>query len=217
MKQQPDGTKDIITQVKNPELVERRRQQILDAAVSLFIEKGFHKTTTRQIAKAAGLSIGSLYEYIASKEDILYIVCNAIHADVVKGVEEALARTDTGLDALAEIIREFFLICNRMCDLILLIYKETRSLPSKWQQKLLENELNITNIFEEAIADLVESGNLPEMDKDAVELIAHNISVLGHMWTFRRWFLARHYNIEDYIKFQTEYILGIFNLKNEEQ
>jgi len=31
------------------------------------------------------------------------------------------------------------------------------------------------------------------------------------MWTFRRWFLARHYNIEDYIKFQTDFILGIFN------
>ena len=35
------------------DLVERRRRQIADAAVNLFIEKGFHKTTTRQIAKAA--------------------------------------------------------------------------------------------------------------------------------------------------------------------
>jgi hypothetical protein len=41
-----------------------------------------------------------------------------------------------------------------------------------------------------------------------MELIAHNISVLGHMWTFRRWFLARHYSIEDYIELQTKFILG---------
>lgn len=67
-------TKDIPTQIKNPDLVNRRRRQIADAAVQLFIDNGFHKTTTRQIARKAGVSIGSLYEYIASKEDVLYLV-----------------------------------------------------------------------------------------------------------------------------------------------
>ena len=50
--------KDIPTQIKNPELVERRRRQIAEAAVQLFIKKGFHKTTTREIAQAVGFSIG---------------------------------------------------------------------------------------------------------------------------------------------------------------
>ena len=58
--------KGIPTQVKNPDLVDRRRGQIADAAVKLFIERGFHKTTTRQIAKASCCSIGSLYEYFAT-------------------------------------------------------------------------------------------------------------------------------------------------------
>jgi len=57
-KQENNG---IPTQVKNQALVTQRRRQIVDAAVNLFIENGFHKTTTRQIAKAAGISIGSLY------------------------------------------------------------------------------------------------------------------------------------------------------------
>ncbi len=48
-------TKDIPTQVKDPDLVQRRRRQIADAAVQLFIDKGFHKTTTRQIARASGI------------------------------------------------------------------------------------------------------------------------------------------------------------------
>jgi len=63
---------NIPTQVKNQDLVQRRRRQIVDAAVELFIQNGFHKTTTRQIAKAAGVSIGSLYEYVANKDDVLY-------------------------------------------------------------------------------------------------------------------------------------------------
>ena len=111
---------DIPTQIKNQDLVELRRRQIIDAAVPLFIEKGFHKTTTRQIAKAAGLSIGSLYEYIESKEDVLYLVCDAIHAEIEQGVSDALNRSGKGCNSLAEVIREYFLVCNRMNDHILL-------------------------------------------------------------------------------------------------
>jgi AcrR family transcriptional regulator len=204
-----DRTKGVPTQIKNPALVERRRRQIIDAAVQLFIENGFHKTTTRQIARAADISIGSLYEYVASKEDILYLVCDAIHAEVERGVSAALERATGGRDALAEVLREYFLVCNSMSDHILLIYQETQSLPSQWRKKVLENEVRITGIFLEALARLSTYEDLPKFNENTIELAAHNISVLGHMWTFRRWFLARHYSIEDYIRLQTEFILGI--------
>jgi AcrR family transcriptional regulator len=201
-------TKDVSTQVKNQELVDQRRLQIVDAAVRLFIEKGFHKTTTREIAQTAGISIGLLYEYVASKEDVLYLVCEAIHAEVEHGVVEALKRARKGRDVLAEMLREYFLVCDRMSDHILLIYQETRTLPQQWRKRVLENEVKITGIFVETLRHLIESGDLPHLDKQSIILIAHNISVLGHMWTFRRWFLTRHYSIEDYIKLQTDFILG---------
>ena len=201
--------KDIPTQVKNPDLVERRRRQIADAAVRLFIEKGFHKTTTRQIAGASGFSIGSLYEYFASKEDILYLVCELIHAEVERGVTEAMKKAAGGRDALAEVIREYFKVCDRMNDFILLIYQESQSLPSQWQKRVLENELRITGLFVEALARIAATGALANLDERTIELIAHNIVVAGHMWTFRRWYLARHYSIDDYIKLQTELILGM--------
>jgi len=203
------ATKGIPTQIKNPDLVEQRHRQIVDAAVQLFINHGFHKTTTRQIARAAGFSIGSLYEYIASKEDILYLVCDAIHAEVEQGVSEAMTRASGGRNPLAEVIREYFLVCNRMSDHILLIYQETQSLPPQWRKKVLENEVRITGIFMQVLAHLISSGDLPRLSERSMELVAHNISVLGHMWTFRRWFLARHYSIDDYIELQTEFILGM--------
>jgi AcrR family transcriptional regulator len=209
MDTQTNKTWDVATQIKNPDLVERRRRQIVEAAVQLFIQNGFHKTTTRQIARAAGFSIGSLYEYVASKEDVLYLVCEAIHADVERGVADALKRASSGRRVLAEVIREYFLVCHRMGDLILLIYQETQSLPAQWRERVLENELRITGLFVEVLVRLVSTGELPDMDARSIDLIAHNISVLGHMWTFRRWFLARHYSIEDYIDLQTAFILGI--------
>lgn len=208
MQKQPDQNREVPTQVKNPDLVERRRRQIVDAAAKLFIAQGFHKTTTRQIARAAGVSIGSLYEYVASKEDVLYLVCEFIHQEVERGVAEAMQRTSVGKEVLAEVIREYFLVCHRMSDFILLIYQETRSLPAQWRKRVLENELGITGVLVEVLAGLVDRGDLPAMDSDKLEMVAHNITVLGHMWTFRRWYLARHYSIEDYIRLQTEFIIG---------
>jgi len=94
-------------------------------------------------------------------------------------------------------------------DVILLIYQETRSLPPQWQKRVLENELRITGLFVEVLAKLSASGELSRLDDRDIELAAHNISVLGHMWTFRRWFFSRHYTIEEYIERQTAFVLKI--------
>lgn len=197
------------TQIKNPDLVRERRRQIVDSTVHLFVEHGYHKTTTRMIAKEAGFSIGSLYEYVGSKEDVLFLVCEAIHTEVNKAVEATLSCSEQGTITLAEAIREFFLVCERMSDHILLMYQVTQFLPEKWQQKVLENELGITEIFIHLLSRLSGKADIPELDEKTIELVGHNISVLGHMWAFRRWSLTRKFTIDEYIAFQTRFILGL--------
>jgi len=126
---------------------------------------------------------------------------------VERGVANAMQRTSGGKAVLAEVIREYFLVCHRMSDFILLIYQETRSLPAVWRKRVLENELRITGILVRVLADLVASGKISGLDENAIDVMAHNISVLGHMWTFRRWFLSSHYSIDTYIEIQTSFIL----------
>ena len=200
-------TKEVATQIKNKELVKERRRQIVDAAVPLFIDRGYHKTTTRALAQATGLSIGSMYEYITTKDDVLYLVCMAIHAEVEHGVKEALRRPLEVKAAVAEVIREYFLVCDRMSDHLLLMYQVTHFLPPKWQQKVLEAELRITDIFIQAIVELKERGHLVSLDNDTINLMGHNISVLGHTWAFRRWYFGKHFTIEQYIEQQTDFIM----------
>ena len=214
-KEKPD-TKDIPTFIKDQNLVSQRRRQIVDAAVELFIAKGFHRTTTREIARTAGISNGLLYEYVRSKEDVLYLVCDAIHAEVEKSVADALHKVKRGRDVLAAVIREYFHVCHSMSDHILLIYQETKTLPHHWREKVLQNEVRLTNVFVKILADLVSSKELPHMNKRSIELVAHNIVVLGHMWTFRRWYLSSHYSIDRYIKLQTDFILGKCTAKQDD-
>jgi AcrR family transcriptional regulator len=210
-----DDSREVVTHIKNQELVKQRRRQIVDAAVKLFIKHGYHKTTTRVLAKETGLSIGSLYEYVSSKEDVLYLVCIAIHSEVELGVKEALARPTVGKAALAEVIREYFLVCNRMSDHVLLMYQVTHFLPEKWQEKVLEAELRITTLFIDAMRELRELGKLPQLDDDTIVLMGHNISIIGHTWAFRRWYYAKEFTIEQYIEKQTDFIMSFLKGKKE--
>ena len=52
----------------------------MDAAANLFAEKGFHRTTTRDIAEAADVAEGTLYNYFASKEDLLLGIMDRLTA-----------------------------------------------------------------------------------------------------------------------------------------
>ena len=49
----------------------RRRKEISDASIHLFLDKGFNETSMREIAKAAGVGKSTLYDYFKSKDEIL--------------------------------------------------------------------------------------------------------------------------------------------------
>lgn len=51
-----------------------RRDQIISGAIQVISEKGFQKTTVRQIAQAAGVSDGTIYNYFKNKDDILMAI-----------------------------------------------------------------------------------------------------------------------------------------------
>jgi AcrR family transcriptional regulator len=59
------------TAARRERRIAARKTQILDAAAQVFSEKGFHAATTREIADVADISEGTIYNYFASKEDLL--------------------------------------------------------------------------------------------------------------------------------------------------
>ena len=58
---------------------ERTRNDILQAAHQLFLERGFHGTSMRQIAQKAGIALGGIYNHFSSKEDIFTAVFLELH------------------------------------------------------------------------------------------------------------------------------------------
>jgi AcrR family transcriptional regulator len=212
----PRGKKQIPSLVKDQKLVKKRREQMIEAAVSLFVEKGFYKTTTREIAAKAGFSIGTLYEYIESKEDVLYLVCDNIHQELEERLLQAIQDKSRGIDSLQAAMKHFFLVMHDMQDRVLLIYQETKSLPKDTLSYVLSKEEQITEIFEEVLQRGIKDGSI-YLDAKEVKLMAHNIMVLGQMWVFRRWGLAKHFSLEEFMEKQTSLIIDQIQKEKEEK
>ncbi len=193
--------------VKDERLIAKRRQQIVDGAVQLFIKKGFHKTTTREIARKCNMSIGTMYEYIQNKEDILYLVCDYIHCKMEKKIRRVIAEQDSGMESLVKGFRQLLKVMDEMRSYVLLIYQETKSLPKARMKFVLQNEENITAIFEHILEKGIQDGTI-NLEPQSVKLMAHNIMVIGQMWTFRYWSLGRFYTIQEYTEQQLNLLIS---------
>ncbi|MEJ8802401.1 TetR/AcrR family transcriptional regulator [Pontibacter sp. H249] len=68
---------------------EQSRQLLLQIGFRLFSEKGYEATSIRMIAKEAGVSLGLLYNYFQSKEELLKAIFESSQADIAATFEEA--------------------------------------------------------------------------------------------------------------------------------
>ncbi|WP_101842361.1 TetR/AcrR family transcriptional regulator [Halobacillus sp. Marseille-P3879] len=204
--------KQVPSTIKDEALVKKRRQQMVKGAVILFTEKGFHKTTTREIAKASGFSIGTLYEYIRTKDDILFLVCDSIYERVKERMEASINQEEKSIANLVHAIRSYFQLMNDMQGEVLVMYQEVKSLSKDAQDYVLQKERDMVAMLEKVIKN-----SLPfSISKEQLTLIANNIFVQGQMWGFRRWILQRTFTLETYTEQQIKMLLQGLHVEEKE-
>jgi len=192
--------------VKDEKLVALRREQMIKGAVQLFKQKGFPRTTTREIAKAAGFSIGTLYEYIRTKDDVLYLVCDSIYEHVKERLEEVVCTEKGSIESLKIAITNYFKVMDELQEEVLIMYQEVRFLPKESLPYVLEKEFQMVGMFENILEQCTENGTFT-LNKKEIQLLAHNIFIQGQMWGFRRWASQKLYTLEEYTEMQIRYVL----------
>ncbi|MFD1347874.1 TetR/AcrR family transcriptional regulator [Oceanobacillus caeni] len=193
----------VVSNVKDQELIKKRRDQMIKGAITLFKEKGFHRTTTREIAKASGFSIGTLYEYIRTKEDVLYLTCDAIYEQVRERIENAFELEQPSRESLVKVIESYFYLMDDLQEEILILYQEAKSLKQETRGYILQKERYMVNILEKVILNCIPE----QITKQEAIILANNIFVQGHMWGFRRWILQKQFSLEEYIHLQINAML----------
>lgn len=74
------------------EHLERRKQQILDAATRCFARKGFYNTSMQDVFAEADLSAGAVYRYFKSKDDLIAALASTASVDIRAVMAEAIRR-----------------------------------------------------------------------------------------------------------------------------
>ncbi len=189
-------------------LIDERRRHIVECSIRLFVKRGFHQVTTREVAKACNMSQGLIYHYVASKQDVLFLCMNymnELHGEFLERMDGEVSNLHP-VEALRQAIKIYFDWMDKNQDWVIFVDREIANLSKNDRSRLLGAESSSVAFFEKLFSRGVEAGIF---DVDDIPLAAHNILVLGHAWAARRWFLKQRWTLDDYTAKHTEHILKL--------
>jgi AcrR family transcriptional regulator len=180
--------------VKDKHLIDEKRRKIIEGAIKVLNRKGFHKATVREIAEEAKIGLGSVYDYVKSKDDILYLFFeNYVHTffDKVKSrasqIPAPLLRLEVTFQAFVEAAME-------LEDQVMLSYTQARYVKKNYLKGILRKESEIVEHFRKIISELGEGpfGSFLE---------ANFLVYSGVFGVLRRWILRPRYSRKEIIAF----------------
>ena len=121
--------------------IEKRKEMIEDAARELFIKQGFHRTSMRDIAKGAEVSLGNLYNYYATKDAIFESLINGYVTVIDDKLRSIFSEIDEPLEPenlrrLGELVGK---LVNEHSDFWLLMYIDVLEFENRHFRKMFEN------------------------------------------------------------------------------
>jgi AcrR family transcriptional regulator len=175
--------------VKHAPLVQERRDRLIKAAIAVIKDKGFHETTMRDIGRHAGMTQGTIYNYVTSKDDVLYLVCDRLVAEYQEETRKALAATHGSAERVRAAARAVAEVIYAHQDELLLIYQNTHLLDRKSLRVILARVDGFVRVFEELIAEAANDAKVAVKD---TYLAANIFTFLPTMIALRRWAFGRN-------------------------
>jgi len=145
---------------------ERRKQQIVDTAKHMFIDKGFQSTHIGQVCEKLDIARGTVYQYFRNKKEILY----AILEDVLENIEDIFDQDDfneffsssPSNDAVLEFINKRLLSCITVLlgepIVIKLIFKEIIGVDEDVNEQVVKSIASIEKLVAREVEELMGKG-----------------------------------------------------------
>jgi AcrR family transcriptional regulator len=182
------------------EVMEGKRGRIEDAAKELFIKRGFHATSMRDIATGTGTSLGNLYNYYRTKEDILESiigkyqkVIDARLRSIFDEVEEPFH--PDSLKRFGQLVKE---MVGAHSDFWLLMYIDVLEFENRHFRKMFEGlASNLRRRFAPYFAELKSEGALYEGIDPAVGFTAAYMQFFNYFLVEKLFGGKRHLGLSD--------------------
>lgn len=139
-------------------------QRLLLAALQSFADKGFHGTTTRDVAKRAHMSPAALYSHYPSKGELLYQISRATHEAMLRDMRAVFAQGGEPQERLAGVVRthaRFHAVHHTACRVA---NYELHSLLPRHRTEILKLRAGMEEVMREAIEAGVDEGDFTVRD-----------------------------------------------------
>ncbi|PJZ00327.1 TetR family transcriptional regulator [Bacillus vallismortis] len=134
--------------------------QIIDAAVQVIAENGYHQSQVSKIAKQAGVADGTIYLYFKNKEDILISLFKEKMGQFIERMEEGIKEKRTAKEKLALVISKHFTLLADDHNLAIVTQLELRQSNLELRQKINEILKGYLNILDGILTEGIQSGEL---------------------------------------------------------
>ncbi len=160
------------------QLAAARRAQILDAATRVFASKGFTRATIRDVARAAGIADGTIYNYFANKDDLLIGLLDRLNDTARRPASLAQAAQAPLTDSIRAYLRERIEVLRSNADLFRAVLPELLANPELRKRYYDEVIAPTMALGEGVFGSLITSGIIRDLDPPlSIRIVAG--SVLG--------------------------------------
>jgi len=184
--------------IKNEERVVRNLARILKAVLILAHQKGFHAMSLRDISRESKLSMGGLYAYFGSKDDLLRMLLNEGQATVNRVLNEQLSFGESASERLAIGICTHLYLSEMLQKMFYFFYMEAKNLDSKSRTRAVALEQEGETVFATILADGAKTG---EFNVEDPRLVASVLKAMLQDWYLKRYkYSRRRIGVEDYAR-----------------
>lgn len=204
------GLSTVRTFSPNSGLVEERRLQIARAALHLIATSGIEKTSIREIAAASEMTVGNLYHYIGTREDIIHLAINHGLDQVRKLIREIddLGETLEPREALIAAVDRYIRYHHANWQGTVFLYKEMGTFAPSLRLPVIEVNSHMHDAFIRIIKKGCKAGVFAATD---IDMVASTTVSMGDMWALKRWQFKKNYSLEKYISSVTQMLLGLIS------
>ena len=145
---------------RRPDTSEIRRNQILDAATTVFVRQGFQHARMDDIVEESGLSKGTLYWYFKSKEDIINAILRRLFAGDLEHLESLLQAEGSATERLIQLTNHRVIGLKRMSSLVPIIFEfYAVAVHQQWVKQFINEYFqHFRTLLEELIQQGIDSG-----------------------------------------------------------
>jgi AcrR family transcriptional regulator len=190
--------------VKKENKVVKNLERIFSATLKISNRKGFQAMSMRDLSREANLSMGALYSYFASKEELVAMLQNQRRTVTKRILDEHVAQESKPAAKLRAAILTHLYLSEAMQPWFYFSYMEAKNLSKKEQDLAVASEL----YSEKLLADILEQGQIQgSFELHDFQLTAGVIKAMLQDWYLkRRKYTRRGISVDHYARFILQFI-----------